>query len=254
MKKILSIILGLLLAIIGLIAVLFLTLNIFKSPKTLPQIAELTNYYNESYPIILQNIKNQVGHERLQVIVEEVVTKDRVTNDITAVIKEHNQIKDEIGNNIKRDLLLAFKNNLHNEYEEESLNDLTSLVSDSYKNSLFPKEEYDTVYKVINKIPFINIIFIGSLLLYLILSFIILLNKGYKIVALSNYILGFILASIFMFTHLGRIFSNFYYTNLYWTIFIKKTIFFLINAFGIASIVFIIIGLLVQIIGKKMNK
>ena len=160
MKKIILIISSIIISIIGLIAVLFLTLNIFKSSNTLPKIAELANYYNEAYPVILDNVKNQVGHEKLQIIVEEVLTKERVTNDITSIIKEGNKIKDEIGNNIERDLMDAFKRNLHNEYERNSLNNLVSLIKDTYKNSLFPKEEFDLVYSTINKVPYISIIFI----------------------------------------------------------------------------------------------
>ncbi len=254
MNKLLSIIISIILSIIAIISVIFLTLNIFKNPKTLPRIAELANYYDEAYPIILDNVKNQVGHDKLKEIVGDVLTKERVTNDIKSTIIFGGKIKDEIGNNIEKDLMNAFRGKLHNNYEKEALTNLVSLVGDTYKETLFPKDEFDSVYKVINKVPYITIIFITSLAIYLIISFIILLFKGYKIVALSNYIVGFIMAVIYLFIHLGNIFSNFYYTNQYWTVFIKKTIFFIINAIGIASIIFIVLGVLVQIIGNKIKK
>ena len=250
MKKIIGIIISIVLSIIAIITVLFLTLNIFKSPKTLPKIANMANYYDESYPLILDNLKNQVGHEKLQAIVEKVVTKERVKEDIGKIFTNGDKAKEEIGNALKIDLLSSFKSNLNEEYESDALTNLVELVGDSYKNSIFPNYEYEMVYKVINKIPFITIIFISMLVIYLIISLVLLIfaKSGYKIVAISNYITGLFLIFPYIFINLGGLISKFYYTNAYWTIFIKKTIFFLLKACVIAGIIFIILGIIVQIL------
>lgn len=256
MKKVISIIISLVLSIIAIVAVLFLTLNIFKSPKTLPKIAKIANYYDESYPLLLDSLKNEVGNEKLQGVLEKVVTKKRVTEDIGKIFDNGSEIKDTLGDNLTNELLNAYKEELKDNYDNDALTNLTKLVGNSYKQSIFPNDEFGALYKVINKIPAITIIFVATLIIYLFISLVLLIwvSNGYKIVAIANYITALFLLFPYLFVNLSGLINKFYYTNLYWTIFIKKAVFFLLRAFAIAGLVFIVLGIIVQIMEHIIKK
>ena len=254
MKKIIYIILSILITFFTLIITLFFIYKLINNPKIFNHVLKISNYYDISYPVIVDNLKNQIGNVDLKVVIDDVISKKRVVNDIESLLNSNEE--EIIKNSIKDDLENSFKKNLENtDYDNKSLNELIENISNSYIKNLFPYNEFNKLYSNIPKINNINLKITISILLLIILYVVaIILSNEKRIIIYGNYISSFILLFPYFFFKLGNLFNDFYYTNTYFSIFIKNYIYYIINLIALLGLIILFINIIFQfIINKKQD-
>lgn len=247
MKNILKFVCGFcisvfLLAFIGSILYYCIT-----SKRFLLEIAKQTNYYEKATTEIKKNFEHQIINDDLKESILSLITEDRVKKDVDRMITslfKNKDARDIIKNEAKIDFQKTIEKKLEDKnFDEASLNDLVESLTNSYMKDLFPYSEYSLLQSKlihIDNLPLISFFLLLMLILFILISLFINSKRPIEILCRSIYCAGILMMCPFCFCHLYQLFKNFYYSNAYFSLYIKETFYSIVNLCGLFGILLII--------------
>ena len=244
------------LAFVGSILYYYITSKVF-----LLDVAHKTNYYETATIQIKQNLEHQIANEDLKKAITSVITEEKIKTDVDKMIQSLFKKKD-IRNEIKDEIKIEFQSTMKNilkdqSFDEKSFNDLVNTLTNSYMKDLFPYSEYMLLQNKLIPISYLllmSFFFLLMLVLSVMVSLFINKKRPLEIFYRSNFFSGILMICPFCFCHLYSLFKNFYYSNVYFSLYIKETFYTVVNLLGLFGIVLIISTIILEIYSMRKGK
>ncbi len=242
------------------ITLIFLTIYgyIFNASHFL-KLARKINYYDKVQEEVINNFNHIIINEDMKTIITQLLNREQIVADTNLIINSifyQNDVTGKIKEDTKQ--LITKTINTHiQEYNisEQSINDLSENLTNTYINSLFPYRELNKIYIInTNSVPFFAFFLILMIILITLLSTIISKKRPLKIFYRSMLFTSFLLISLFLIFKLSNIFKDFYYTNMYFSIYLNTLINSFINCIGIIGIFIFLIIIIMELFEIKNSK
>ena len=168
-------------------------------------------YYDRAYDNIDKKLKEYIVNDDVRKEYMDYISKEMIKEDIYNIIN-----KKEV------DHYLDFYKIIEKYDDNPDIDDLYARnINDIYKSNIFPTKEYNMISKFKLSDDFIPVLFMFIAILITLSVVLKKMNKKKKYLSIS-FTGVFIL---FLFLFLGRIYiNNFYYSNSYFTMFLKSII------------------------------
>lgn len=224
----------------------------FTSPRFLFDVAKRSNYYEQAYNQIIQNLEKQVVNEEIKLLLPDVITKEKVNNDLNRMITSLSTKKD-IYSVIQSETNSMLQKTLSNSFQTEdadSLTDLSKTFTTSYMKDLFPYQEFT---KIESKLISVNHLIPISIFCFLMAFFFTLVSvfiakkRPLELFYRSNFVSGIIMILPCFLMHLLRLFQKFYYSNAYFSLFIRKTFYIMVDLVGMFGFIVLLITILLEL-------
>lgn len=248
MKKILKSICAVFISVFTLLSVACLLYSYLTSPRLLLGVVKKMEYYEEAHTEIIRNLEHQIMNEQIKEGIHSVITEEKVENDVERMIHSlfnKKNIKSTIETETKLEIETKLKEILNGEkYEQSSFDELVRTLTKSYMKDLFPYNEYKKLQNKFIAVSYLLPMGCFFLLMALLMGLVsILLSPIRKIEAIyrANIFSGVLMICPFCFCHLYRLFKNFYYSNAYFSVLIRKTFYTMVDLLGMIGVLLLII-------------
>lgn len=259
MKKIVKFLCGFFITFFTLAFFISILYAYFTSSRFLLDVANRSDYYEKSYTQIITNLEKQVVNEEIKQILPETITKEKVNSDLRRMMISLSS-KKNIYAEIENETKMQFQETLTSLFPEEdvdSFNELAKGFTTSYMKDLFPYSEFMKIegklVSIHDPIP-MSIFFLLMAFLLTLLSFFFNKKRPLELFYRSNFVSGILMIMPFCFCNLFHLFQKFYYSNAYFSLFIRKTFYIMVNLMGMLGVLLLLITLILELYENKKGK
>ncbi len=254
MKKMLKILSVFFISGFTLLSVFLFLYAYFSSPKFLKDVSKRVNYTTLAKEHIQKNLEGKVANEKIKDALSLCFRDEKIEEDIEGMITtvySKTDIRPTIERKTKDELTIVLKEALKNEsYEEDSFMDLINTLTSTYLKDLFPYSEFKKLEGkmfLLENATIMGVFFLILTVFLILFSFFLDPKRPRKILYLSNFISGILMVIPFLFCHVFHLFQKFYYSNAYFSSYIRSIFYVIIDAIGIIGLLFLLFTMVLEL-------